>query len=165
MERIYVPVPDVWRTTGMGTAAIVRRRPDGRLACGAFLLKLSEYGISGALGHADIAAGPRDFLGNLLDKIPPMEEGSLADASVYVYGAVALAETQNASFPPDEIDPYLDLLPPPPGGAEQWLAALIGPDGRTPAGLMRIIEDLPKDLAIDDNKEIAVGTEMTFEGA
>lgn len=162
VERIYVPVSDVWCATGMGTAAIMRRRPDGRLACGAFLLKLSEHGLSGAFGHADAASGTGEFLGDLLDKIPPMEEGSLADAAVFVYGAVALAAAQNAAFPPEEIDPYLDLLPPPPGGAAQWLEALIGPGGRTPAGLWRIIEDLPNDAHIDDKKEIAVLTEMSF---
>jgi len=27
VERVYVPVSDVWRATGMGTAAITRRRP------------------------------------------------------------------------------------------------------------------------------------------
>src|SRR6267142_4517389 len=130
VERVYVPVSDVWRATGMGTAAITRRRPDGRLAYGAFLLKLSEHGISGVFGKPDAAASAKDFLDDLLDMIPPMEEGSLADASVFVYGAMGLAETQNAGFPPDEIGPYLDLLPPPPGGAEQWLEALVGPGGR-----------------------------------
>ncbi|HZL19605.1 MAG TPA: SEC-C domain-containing protein [Polyangia bacterium] len=163
VERVYVPVSDVWRATGMGTVAIARRRPDGRLAYGAFLLKLSEHGISGAFGKADAAAGARDFLDDLLDMIPPMEEGSLADASVFVYGAMALAATQNAGFPPDELGPCLDLLPPPPGGAEQWLEALVGLGGRTAAGLMRIIADLPADADIDDRKEIAVGTEMEFE--
>ena len=73
VERIYFPVPDVWRAAGMGTAAIMRRRSDGRLACGAFLLKLSEHGISGAFGHEDAAASERDFLVDLRDMIPPME--------------------------------------------------------------------------------------------
>ena len=40
IERVYVPVADVWRATGMGSAAVVRRRPDGRIAHSAFLLKL-----------------------------------------------------------------------------------------------------------------------------
>lgn len=163
VERIYVPVPDVWRATGMGTAAIMRRRPDGRLAYSVFLLKLSEHGISGVFGKADEVAGTKDFLGDLRDMIPPMQEGSLADAAVFVYGAMALSEAQNAAFPPDEISPYLDLLPPPPGGAEQWLAALIGPGGHTPAGLMRIIADLPGSANINDRKEIAVGTKMEFD--
>ena len=48
VERVYVPIPDVWCATGMGTAAVVRRRPDERLAYGTFLLKLSERGITGA---------------------------------------------------------------------------------------------------------------------
>lgn len=163
IERIYVPVPDIWRATGMGTAAIVRRRPDGRFDYAAFLLKLSEHGLSGALGKAAETSVPRDLLGDLRGLIPPMQEGSLADAAVFVYGAMALAEAQNAGVPPGEFATYLDLLPPPNGGAAQWLEALIGPGGPTPAGLMRTIDDLPSDLDIDESKEISVRTEMVFE--
>ena len=163
VERICVPVPDVWRATGMGTVAIMRRRPDGRFAHAAFLLKLSEHGLSGMLGQFAEPSAPRDFLGDLRGLIPPMQEGSLAEAAVYVYGAMALAEAQNANFPPDELAPYLDFLSPPPGGAASWIEALIGPGSPTPAGLMRIIEDLPDDEIPDDSKEIAVRTEMVFE--
>ena len=31
-------------------------------------------------------------------------------------------KTQNASFPPEQINPYLDLLPAPPGGADRGAA-------------------------------------------
>lgn len=163
VEGIYVPVPDIWRATGMGTAAIIRRRPDGRFDHAAFLLNLSEHGLTGALGKAAEASVPRDFLGDLRGLIPPMQQGSLADAAVFVYGAMALAEAQNAGVPPGEFALFLDLLPPPPGGAAQWLEALLGPGGPTPTGLMRIIGDLPAEADIADGKEIAVRTEMVFE--
>ncbi len=163
VERVYVPVSDIWRATGLGTAAIARRRPDGKLAYGAFLLNLSEHGLSGMFGKMDAPAGDRgSLLDDMRDMIPPREEGALADASAFVYGAMALAEAQNAGFPPEEIGPYLDLLPPPPGAARQWLDGLVGAGGRTPAGLLRIIHDIPIDVDVGDGKEIAVGTEMEF---
>jgi hypothetical protein len=145
----------------MGTAAVVRRRPDGRLAYGAFLLNLCEHGLSGAFGKMDAVPGEK-LLDDLRDTIPPMEEGDLADASAFVYGALALAESQEAGFPPEAIGPYLDLLPPPPGAARQWLDGLVGAGGRTPAGLLRIVAELPVDVDVGNDKEIAVGTEMVF---
>jgi hypothetical protein len=163
VDRVYVPIPDVWCATGMGTVAVVRRRPDGRIAYGAFLLNLSEHGITGAFGKTDPRpAAEESFLDDMRDMIPPMQEGSLEDASAFVYGAMALADSQDAGFPPDEIGPYLDLLPPPPGAAQQWLDGLIGRGGRTPAGLVRIVADLPSDVDIPDGQEIAVATEMEF---
>src|SRR5262249_16694975 len=40
IARAYVPVSDVWRATGFGTAGIVRRQPDGRHTLAMFTIKL-----------------------------------------------------------------------------------------------------------------------------
>ena len=32
VARAFVPVPEVWRATGLGTAGVVRRQPDDRYA-------------------------------------------------------------------------------------------------------------------------------------
>jgi hypothetical protein len=90
-----------------------------------------------------------------------MEEGSLEDASAYVYGAAELAAAKGGGLPPDQLARFLDLLPPPPDGPPQWLDGLVGPGGLTPPALLRIIADLPR-ACVGDKQEIAFATAMTF---
>jgi len=52
----YVPVEEVWRATGLGTAGIVRRQPGDRYAYALFPIKLLERGISMMVGKDDLSS-------------------------------------------------------------------------------------------------------------
>src|SRR5258706_12393137 len=51
--RAYVPMEDVWRVSGWGTAGIVRRQPDGKLTYSIFTIDLSSGGLLEAFGADD----------------------------------------------------------------------------------------------------------------
>src|SRR5688572_12457832 len=68
----YVPMEDCWRATGLGTAGVVRQRPDGKLITAFFNLSLIDGGLGGMFGkdetdRAEIA----DMLDSLRFQIPP----------------------------------------------------------------------------------------------
>src|SRR5437667_10115412 len=58
LVRAYVPMEDCFRATGCGTAAVVRRRPDGTLISSFFDLQLMDGGLKDVFGkdeHPDEA--------------------------------------------------------------------------------------------------------------
>ncbi len=136
--RAYAPVADVWRATGLGTAGVVRRQPDGRYASVFCTLYLLQHGIEMALGWPDATLQETDErIAALRDMIPPMTESSIEEAAFYAWGAFALNELESDPFPPEVIEQYLSLLPRPAGSLRELRDALIGPGGPTPRASSR----------------------------
>ncbi len=162
--RAYVPVRNVWEATGLGTAGVVRRQPDGRYASAFFVIELLEHGLRGAFGGRDetLAKVERD-LALLSDNFPLCEEGPVELAASYAWGARALADAQGRSFPPQDADRFYGLMPRPPGSRRDWFAKLVGPGGLTPEELVRAIRANPQPDDLHEGKEVIILTEMTFE--
>ena len=162
--RAYVPVPDVWQATGLGTAAIVRRQPDGKSAYAMFPIKLLERGIDMLLGKHDLSEQELDEeLADLRDVFPPFEEGPPELAADYIWGARAYGEAEGFRFPPSQEAPFLALVPRPPGSAQEWRERLVGRGGLAPPGLMRIVRQNAVETDLPGNMEVVVFTEMTFD--
>ena len=163
IARAYVPISDVWRATGLGTACIVRRQPNGKLTHACFTINLLEHGIELMAGKADqTLIELNDFFESMRDLVPPYEEGPTELASAYIWGAWALGEREGFGFPPQEEALFLPLVPQPPGTPEDWLRQFVGPGGLVPPELMANIAKtvLPEDLP--EGKECALLTRMSF---
>lgn len=161
--RAYVPVEDVFRISGLGTAGIVRRRPDGRCAWSMFKINLMDHGIGMMFGKDDESIENIDqTLDEMRDTLPPFEEGTPELAAAYIWGAWALAEAEGFGFPPPLTAPYLALLPRLPGSSESWLNRLVGPGGLSSPDLVEIIRETPPLEEVDEGREFAIMTMMTF---
>ena len=162
--RAYVPVPDAWRATGVGTAGIVREQPDGRQAYAFFVIELLEHGLKSTFGKYDASPADLDsMVASLSEMIPPMEEGSPETAAKFIWGARAVADAEGCAFPPDDVAPYFALVPRPPGSARNWLEQLVGRGGLTPPDLVRVIRAHPMQDDVPDGKEVMIVTTMTFD--
>jgi len=164
VERAFVPLPDVWRATGLGCAGIVCRRPDERLEAGFFMINLLENGLTGMFGKADMSAADLEaFLdARLVGAVPPFAEGPVELASRFAWGARALNEDRGGMFPPGQADRFFSLLPAPPGGPREWTADLLGAE-LTPPGLVSVVRDNPMPEDLPEGQEIMIVTEMTFD--
>lgn len=161
--RAYVPVEDVFRISGLGTAGIVRRRPDGRCAWAMFKLDLMDHGLGMMFGKDDETIESIDqTLEGMRDLLPAFEEGTPELAAAYIWGAWALAEEEGFGFPPHVTAPYLDLLPRLPGSSESWLNRLVGPGGLSSTDLVEIIRETPHLEEADEGREFAIMTKMSF---
>jgi len=160
--RAYVPIEDAWRATGCGSAAVIRERPDGRWATGFFTMSLLDDGLMGMFGKDDDTPEKcESWLKQIRPMIPPMEEGPIELAAEYIWGAYALGQKKGLMWPP-QTNQFLSLVPKPPGTGKDWLRRLVGPDGLTPPGLVKVIRENPVPEDIPEGKEIAIFTEMTF---
>lgn len=160
--RAYVPVEDTWRATGCGSAGVIREQPDGRWTTAFFTMSLLDDGLMGMFGKDDQAPEAcESVVRNIRPKIPPMEEGPVELAAEYIWGAHALGEQKGVLFPPQG-QQYLGLVPKPPGTKKDWLRRLIGPQGLTPLGLVKVIRDNPVPEGIPEGQELAIFTTMTF---
>jgi hypothetical protein len=158
-----MPVEAIWRSTGLGTAGIMRRQPDGRGAYAMFKLDLREHGIGMIWGNYDRPLEAiESTLTDLRDITPPFEEGPADLAATYIWGAWALGEAEGQPFPPGTAEPFLGLVPKPPGSPESWLRELVGPGGLTPPRLVEIAASVAMRDDPNSKREIAVGTEMCF---
>lgn len=163
--RACAPVGDVWEATGLGTAYLERRRPNGRSAWVMAKLNLREHGISVVSGKLDdTPAEARDLLETMRDLTPPFEEAPLELVSAYLWGAWALGEAKGSPLPPGTAESFLALVPRPPGAPQRWVAQLVGPDGLTPARLVELIASLPDHEETHEGSEIAIATSMWFQG-
>src|SRR5215217_2868742 len=74
--RAYVPQYEAWMATAMGTAGIIRQRPDGLWSSAYFFIGLFHGGIESMFGKPDADAEEEgDFLKALGDTVPPYVEG------------------------------------------------------------------------------------------
>lgn len=158
----YVPVPQVWRATGFGTAAIVREQPDGRAAYSFAVLGVAEGGLHIPGGKMDVprqAAVP--VLEELLqlDQTPPSQPGPAALAGEFVWGAFALSLDRGFSWE-DRIGEMLNPFPRPQGLAGDWIGRFIGPGGLVPDALRKFVDELPATVEEDlpSGKELMVMT-------
>jgi hypothetical protein len=161
--RAYVPVEDVFRVSGLGTAGIVRRRPDGRCAWAMFRIDLMEHGLGMMFGKDDEPIKKIDqALEEMRDVLPPFEAGTPELAAAYIWGAWALAEAEGSGFPPHLTASYLGLLPRLPGSSESWLNRLVGPGGLSSPDLVEIIRETPPPDEAGEGREFAIMTMMIF---
>src|SRR5438105_3862744 len=87
LVKAYVPVEDVWRGTGLGTAGIVRQRPDGTLITAFFNISLIDGGITGMMGKDETTLEEeQEFLDSLRHLMPPLTEGPADLAARYIWG-------------------------------------------------------------------------------
>ncbi|WP_437595839.1 hypothetical protein WMF28_25000 [Sorangium sp. So ce590] len=164
LVRAVAPVPDIWRATGLGTAGVVRRRPDGRLACAFFTIHLLAGGLQLAFGKLDGTPQETDELvDGIRGQIPPMAESPIEQAALHAWGAFALSELDGPPFPPEMREQYLALMPRPTGSMRALRDALIGPGGPTPTDLMEFIAAHPMSHDVPEDQEILILTEMTFD--
>jgi hypothetical protein len=162
--RALVPVADAFLVSGYGTAGIVRRQPDGLLACAFFFLNLSNGGIELVFGKDDASEADVEFtLSEGTGDLPPFEEGPAELAARYVLGARAWGDGVREFT--DDLKPFFSLLPKIPGGKRRQLQQLV--NGERPLahpGLLLAIEDLispPPDPP--DGREPIVATFVWFE--
>jgi hypothetical protein len=161
--RAVAPVEAVWRATGLGSAGIFRRRPDGRLAWVLFKLDLCARGIDMAMGKPDDEATDIDaLLADLRDVIPPFADAPAELSARYIWGAWAFAEAEGMGFPPAEIGPWLRAVPTPTGGEEEWLADF--EEELTPAPLFEITDSL-QGIAVPNEREVAVPTQVRLHAS
>lgn len=158
----YVPMWDAWRVSGLGTAGIVRERPDGHLTYSFFTINLLEDGINLMFGKTSTAQEFDEMIECMRDQIPPFEDGAVKLVSDYVWGAHALSEEHDVMWDEADVNQYLRLVPKPPGNRQQWLERLIGPNGLTPRGLVEVIRNNPQPEDLPEGREIAIFTEMSF---
>lgn len=159
----YAPVPDIWRATGLGTAAVVRRRPDGRLASAFFTIHLLNHGLELVFGKPDATPEEtHELISTIRSEVPPMEESSIGQTALYAWGAFALSELDDQPFPPEVHEQYLALVPRPPGSLRALRDALVGPGGPTPPELVQVIAAHPMPDDLPESQEVAIFTEMTF---
>jgi len=164
VARAYVPVAEVWRSTGLGTAGIVRRQPGDRYAYALFSIVLLERGIGVMVGKRDMSSQElEEEIADFRSLVPPFEEGPTELAASFVWGARAFGESEGVRFPPSREAQFLALVPRPPGGARQWRERLVGRGGLTPPRLMRVIEANPVELELPQNMEVVIFTEMSFD--
>lgn len=159
--RAYVPDRDAWRATGLGTAGVVRERPDGRWGYSFFFISLLDNGIVMMFGKDSTARAFDKEINEIRDMGPPFEDGTIELVSDYVWGAYALAKKHGMWWGSDA-ERYLCMVPRPSGNRQQWLNRLIGPGGLTPEGLVKVVRENPQPEDLPEGKEIAIFTEMSF---
>lgn len=161
--RAYQPVPDIWRASGLGTAGIVRRRPDGLCASSFFMFDLHDGGLKGMFGKPDGEEEEHDrLLKDADDFAPPCEEAPAEAAARWAWGMRAYSERQGHPFPEQFEDAFFDLLPPPPGSEDEWIDSLVGLGGPTHGDLLDVIRANPIPSDLPEGAGVAIITEMTF---
>ncbi len=155
----YAPIADVWSATGYGSAAILRKRPDGKLVEVSFKIDVRE-GIGIASGKADLAPEEPRLLQELEGEIPAFEAASAERAAEFIWGAYALNRYQSDILP--GVEEFLRAVPRPPGDPSSWLKRFLGPGGLTPTPLVELVHGLPA-KGFTDTMEPRVDTAMTFE--
>jgi hypothetical protein len=162
IKRAYVPIDDVFRATGFGTAAVVRQRPDGKIAYAFFMISLLDEGIQAMFGKGD--SNEEDFEELLTDSapaMPPFEEGAPDLAAKYIWGAHALGLRAGYDNGPGA-KPLLHLVPTLSGTKDWWLQQLTGPNGLSSPGLVRFLREHPVPDDIPEDKEVMVWTTAAF---
>jgi hypothetical protein len=140
--KAYAPIPELWKATAHGAVGAIRQQPDGRYTYASFHLSLSGGGIRGAFGKSDLTLEEAEKLHQSLQmKLPPHQEDEITETSAYLWGALTFGKEQNVTFPPGQLEPYLQMIPKPPGASDLWLKKLVGLGGKTPPPLVSLIKE------------------------
>jgi len=164
--RAYVPVADIWSATGIGTAGIVRRSPDGQYWSSFIPIQLNGGGAFAFFGDrskplADVEA----TIAMLTDRMPPMEDGDPDLACRYAYGAYAWTLEEGHSFSGDAVAPFLHLFPPMPGKRAWWLQQfLVSDPPLIPTDLLQALVTFRPPPNLPEHKEVATATIMIYQG-
>jgi hypothetical protein len=109
--RAYVPVEDVFRATGFGSAGVVRQQPNGKLRYSFFLFGLLDEGITSIFGKEDTTQDEIDgLLKRLGTGIPPFQFGAAELAARYIWGAQTLSFDHGFDAIPESAR-YFALVP------------------------------------------------------
>ena len=162
--RAYVPQYEAWMATGLGTAGIIRQRPDGKWASAYFWIALNEGGIDNMFGKpATDEQENKRVLDDLGGNLPPYEEGDAELAARYVWGAYAWSMDKGYVFDGETAQYYLGLLPRLSGTRNWWLQQFVDPQtGLVPKALIEVMlaNEPPEDLP--HGKELVIYTEVEF---
>lgn len=164
VERAYMPLDEAWRSTGIGTAGVVRRDGDASLHSAFFWIDLHEGGLVGIFGKMDMSEHDLErFVSEVMPDVPPCVVGPVGLASEYIWGARALSESSGAGFPAELQEAHFALVPRPAGSASAWKRRLVGRGGLAPDDLVRMTRRNPVPADMPEGKDIIILTEMTFD--
>jgi hypothetical protein len=166
--RAYVPVEDVFRATGFGSAGIIRLSPEGKWFTSFFIFGLLDAGISAMFGKDQTDEEENAETMELFeDKTPALEPGPPELAARYIWGAYAMGMFAGYEFDPQMSARYLGMVPKISGSKNWWLQQFLGPQGLAAPELVQFLEDhpVPDNVDIPDDKEIVVFTAATFSCA
>lgn len=163
--RAYVPQRDAWLASGVGTAGIIRERPDGRWASAYFTFSVLEGGVIVVFGKDETTPAANDeLLESSTEHIPPFEPGPPELAAAFIRGALAFGAEQGHLFPPRELAPRLALVPPLPGSLHERSQRFIGEGGLAPPGLWAVARRFLKEQERSPpGKEVLIRTCLTFD--
>src|SRR5438105_1684031 len=86
--RAFVPVKEVWRVSGCGSAGIIRQRPDGQFTSSFFMISLMYGGLETVFGIDTATIDELEsHLANISELLPPMEPGPPQLAARFAWGA------------------------------------------------------------------------------
>jgi hypothetical protein len=160
--RAYVPPDDCWKSTGYGSAGIVRQQPDGKLSSSFFSLGLMRGGLMSVFGHVDSSWDEieRD-LRIKRHTVPPAVVGEVDLATRYIWGAYAWSLEDGLRWPDDLETQHLAVVPPLSGGRHRWLAQFAGPTGLVPGDLYDLVKSFHP-MHDPTDKEPLVFTEIVY---
>ncbi len=160
--RAQAPWRSCWDATGCGSAAVLRRAPDGRIGLAAMNVLLMSGGLSVAFGLTlGSEAEADDFLAEMDGTLAPWEDSPVEAASAFAWGARALAESHGALFDA-RMDSLLRMFPRPDGAQASIVERLVGAGGMTPAALAEIVRRNYRPDLSDDGREPMIVTTMSF---
>jgi hypothetical protein len=161
--RAWAPWRDAWAATANGTAAILRRRPDGGEAFAFFTLSMMEDGLTTAADKLDAAPGEFEkLLKQLGDSVPPFEEARPDVASAFVWGGYAAAIEAGLQWDRvPGIKQALALVAKPPGKPHTW-ADMMWEDSIS-EDLQQVILSSPGPDEVPEGKEVMILTTATFD--
>jgi hypothetical protein len=166
IEKTFVPISDIWKATGTGTVAIIRRSPSGNCWSCIAPIQLNMGGIMSFSGATD---KPLQEILDLFNKmsgevlLPPSEEGSPELAARYLWGTYAWGIEHGGSWPPGTRKRFLNLFPPLAGVKDDWLRQFTKSDPLVPANLLDAMRRFPTPPDLPEGKEIVINTLMIMD--
>jgi hypothetical protein len=165
IERAFVPIDDIWRSTGSGTVGIIRRSPDGQCWSCIAPIQLNMGGITGFTGDME---KPLEQILGLYQKltqgclIPPSEEGSPELAARYLWGAYGWGLDRGSTWPPGTRKRFLNLFPPLAEKKEDWVRQFVKVDPLVPHNVQDMLRRFAAPDDLPEGKEVIVPTLMTL---
>ena len=160
--RAYLPPDDCWKSTGFGTAGIVRQQPDGKLSSSFFVMGLMRGGLMSVFGHinSDWSEIERD-LRIKRHSIPPCVIGDTELATRYIWGSYAWSLEDSLRWPEELETQHLAMVPPLAGGRNRWLSQFVGTTGLVPEDLYDLVKSFDP-MVEPTEKEPLVFTEIVY---
>jgi hypothetical protein len=166
IEKVFVPVADIWKATGAGTVGIVRRGPSGNCWSCFAPIQLNMGGIQSFSGATDKPLQEiLDFHSktSIQALVPPSEEGTAELVARYLWGAYAWGIEQGGTWPPGTRKRFLNLFPTLAGGKDDWVRQFTKSDPLVPANLLDAMRRFPSPPDLPQGKEMIVVTLMIMD--